>query len=145
MRKSTYLNLKEKFHLQWKIGKKWHDRRKIITPAFHFQMLEKFTETFDRLSDTFVRKLGEYDAGAEIELFHLVGLFTLDVVCGMWHLNDAIFIFHCGPPSSAYFISTTGFYFDFSYAMKLLLETAMGVSIDALSKPDSDYIKAVKE
>lgn len=65
------------------LGKKWHDRRKIVSPAFHFQMLEKFAETFDRLSNTFIKKLHEYEADADIELFHLIGLFTLDVVCGM--------------------------------------------------------------
>lgn len=65
-----------------KIGKKWHDRRKIITPAFHFKMLEKFTETFDRISNTFIAKIQELDSNEAIELFHMVELFALDVVCG---------------------------------------------------------------
>lgn len=64
------------------IGKKWHDRRKIITPAFHFKMLEKFTETFDRISNTFIEKIQELDSDKAIELFHMVELFALDVVCG---------------------------------------------------------------
>lgn len=57
------------------MGKKWHDRRKVITPAFHFEMLEKFAETFDRLGDNFIKKLNEFDADRAI------------VVCGMW-LNE---------------------------------------------------------
>lgn len=70
------------FFKKHKIGKKWHDRRKIITPAFHFKMLEKFTETFDRISNTFIAKIQELDSNKAIELFHMVELFALDVVCG---------------------------------------------------------------
>lgn len=86
-------------------GKKWQDRRKIITTAFHPQMLENFTRTFDRLSDDVIDKLQKIDANTDIDLQNLIGLFALDCVA----------------------------------------ETAMGVSIDALSKPNSDYIKAVHE
>lgn len=86
-------------------GKKWQDRRKIITTAFHPQMLENFTRTFDRLSDDVIDKLRRMDSKTDIDLQNLIGLFALDCVA----------------------------------------ETAMGVSIDALSKPNSDYIKAVHE
>lgn len=65
------------------LGKKWQERRKIITPAFHFKMLEKFSETFNRISNTFVEKLMERDSDKAIELFHMVELFALDVICGM--------------------------------------------------------------
>lgn len=72
------------FFLKKKLGKKWHDRRKITAPAFHFKMVEKFTETFDRLGNLFIDKLSEYSANNEdIEFFHLNRLHTLDVVCGM--------------------------------------------------------------
>lgn len=121
------------FNLE-KVGKKWHDRRKIITPAFHFQMLERFAETFDRLANTFINKLYEYDVNADIDLFHLVGLFALDVVCGMYWSCKKRFI----KMSLSRAIFSTG-------ELNVLLETAMGVSIDALSKPDSDYIAAVQE
>lgn len=90
-------------------------------------MLEKFAETFDRLANTFINKLHEYDADADIQLFHLVGLFALDVVCGMYW---PILVRFTGQMNRNQFF---------------LVETAMGVSIDALSKPDSDYIKAVQE
>lgn len=64
------------------IGKKWQERRKIILPAFHFKMLEKFSETFNRISNTFVEKIKERDCDKAIELFHMVELFALDVICG---------------------------------------------------------------
>lgn len=31
-------------------GRKWHARRKIITPTFHFKILEQFVETFHEKS-----------------------------------------------------------------------------------------------
>lgn len=68
----------------WILGKKYHDRRKIVTPAFNFQMMEKYAARFDILGKKFIKKLKEFDADAEIEVFHLMGLFALDVICGKW-------------------------------------------------------------
>lgn len=45
-------------------------------------MLEKFCETFDRISNTFVEKIKERDPDQAIELFHMVNAFALDVICG---------------------------------------------------------------
>lgn len=66
-------------------GKKWHDRRKIITPAFHFKILDRFVNTFDRLGNKFVDKihsLNAADHGDGIEFFNAIGLYTLDVISG---------------------------------------------------------------
>ena len=41
-------------------GKKLSNRRKIITPTFHFKILEQFVEIFDEQSDTFVKKLAHF-------------------------------------------------------------------------------------
>ncbi|TMW51310.1 hypothetical protein DOY81_003629 [Sarcophaga bullata] len=38
-------------------GSKWHARRKILTPTYHFKILEEFVEIFDKESDVLVRKL----------------------------------------------------------------------------------------
>lgn len=62
-------------------GKKWHDRRKVITPAFHFNILEKFAEVFDRLGHTVVEKLKKMEAN-EIELYPIAASYALDVMCG---------------------------------------------------------------
>lgn len=63
-------------------GKKWFERRKIITPAFHFKILEQFVEVFDRLGTTVVDKLKKFDAGDDVEFYPIAGLYTLDVMCG---------------------------------------------------------------
>lgn len=64
-------------------GQKWHARRKIITPAFHFKILEQFIEVFDRLGNTVVTKtLGKYDREDEFEMYPIAVLYALDVMCG---------------------------------------------------------------
>lgn len=63
-------------------GKKWHERRKIITPAFHFKILEQFVEVFDRLGTTVVDKLKKFDAEDDVEFYPIAVLYTLDVMCG---------------------------------------------------------------
>ncbi|XP_073836385.1 cytochrome P450 4d8-like isoform X1 [Musca autumnalis] len=40
-------------------GQKWHTRRKIITPTFHFTILEQFIEVFDRQSTVLLDCLAE--------------------------------------------------------------------------------------
>nr|O18596.1 RecName: Full=Cytochrome P450 4d10; AltName: Full=CYPIVD10 [Drosophila mettleri]AAB68664.1 cytochrome P450 monooxygenase CYP4D10 [Drosophila mettleri] len=84
-------------------GRKWHRRRKIITPAFHFRILESYDEIFDRQTRLLIHKW-QQTLGHSFDLGHDVHLFTLDVIC----------------------------------------ETAMGVSTNAQTNADSDYVRAVK-
>ncbi|CRK96913.1 CLUMA_CG010305, isoform A [Clunio marinus] len=61
-------------------GKKWHQRRRIITPAFHFKILQQFTEVMDRHGKIFVSNLKKCE-GREIDFFSPVSLYALDVIC----------------------------------------------------------------
>lgn len=61
-------------------GNKWHQRRKVLTSAFHFQILEKFVEIMDEQGNTFIRNLGKSD-GQEINIAPMVNLYALDVIC----------------------------------------------------------------
>lgn len=63
-------------------GKKWHQRRKILTPAFHFQILEKFVEIMDEQGKVLIGILEKYE-GKKVDVFPLVNLYALDVICGM--------------------------------------------------------------
>lgn len=61
-------------------GDKWKVRRKILTPAFHFKILEDFIEVFDKHSSILVEKLKRLD-GQSVDVFPLIGLCGLDVIC----------------------------------------------------------------
>lgn len=63
-------------------GKKWYERRKVITPAFHFKVLEQFVEVFDRLGTTLVNKLNDIDSKEDIDIYPLAQLYALDVISG---------------------------------------------------------------
>ena len=39
-------------------GKKWRERRKIITPSFHSHMLKSFIGVMNEQADVFVEKIG---------------------------------------------------------------------------------------
>uniref|UniRef100_A0AAG5CW78 Cytochrome P450 n=1 Tax=Anopheles atroparvus TaxID=41427 RepID=A0AAG5CW78_ANOAO len=63
-------------------GRKWHSHRKVITPTFHFKILEQFVEIFDQQSSTFVKVLKPYaESGKSFDIFPQVTLCALDVIC----------------------------------------------------------------
>ncbi|CRK94498.1 CLUMA_CG008003, isoform A [Clunio marinus] len=61
-------------------GKKWHQRRRIITPAFHFNILQQFVEIMDHHGQICVSNLKKFD-GQEIDFFSRISLYALDVIC----------------------------------------------------------------
>lgn len=68
---------------------KWHARRKAITPAFHFKILEQFVDVFDRNAAELVDVLGRHaDSGETFDMFPYVLLYALDVICGKCAFDD---------------------------------------------------------
>jgi cytochrome P450 family 4 len=61
-------------------GQKWFTRRKVITPTFHFKILEQFVDIFDEHSKIFVDNLAKFEG--QVDIFPLVALAALDVICG---------------------------------------------------------------
>ncbi|KAK4313961.1 hypothetical protein Pmani_014705 [Petrolisthes manimaculis] len=62
-------------------GSKWHSRRKMLTPAFHFKILEDFLEVFNSQSTKMVEKLAKKADGQRFDIFPYITLCTLDVIC----------------------------------------------------------------
>ncbi|KAK4308911.1 hypothetical protein Pmani_019435 [Petrolisthes manimaculis] len=62
-------------------GNKWHSRRKMLTPAFHFKILEDFLEVFNSQSTKMVEKLAKKADGQRFDIFPYITLCTLDVIC----------------------------------------------------------------
>ncbi|TMW39739.1 hypothetical protein DOY81_015182, partial [Sarcophaga bullata] len=62
-------------------GRKWHARRKILTPTYHFKILEEFVEVFDKESDVLVRKLAsKADGKTAFDVFPIICLTALDII-----------------------------------------------------------------
>lgn len=67
-------------------GKKWHSRRKIITPTFHFKILENFVEIMERHGNVFVEKLKQLQ-GQDVNVCLPISHYALDVICGKFTVN----------------------------------------------------------
>lgn len=62
-------------------GKKWHSRRKILTPAFHFKILDDFIDIFHEQSIILGDKLEKEVVQEKFNIFPYVTLCTLDIIC----------------------------------------------------------------
>ncbi|KAL7047141.1 hypothetical protein ACKWTF_002809 [Chironomus riparius] len=62
-------------------NQKWMLRRKALTPAFHFQILDLFIEVFDKQSSVLIEKLKVHDGKGPFNAFPVVALAALDVIC----------------------------------------------------------------
>nr|CAD7432283.1 unnamed protein product [Timema monikensis] len=62
-------------------GVKWHSHRKLLTPTFHFKILEEFIPIFNKNSNILVEKLSEYVDKGYVPINKLVSLCTLDIIC----------------------------------------------------------------
>ncbi|XP_058822334.1 cytochrome P450 4C1-like [Topomyia yanbarensis] len=62
-------------------GEKWFHRRKIITPTFHFKILEGFAEVFNREANVLMRKLERHDGAGEFDIYDYISLYALDSIC----------------------------------------------------------------
>ncbi|GBN31107.1 Cytochrome P450 4V2 [Araneus ventricosus] len=63
-------------------GPKWRARRKLLTPSFHFRILEDFLPTFNDQSLVLVKKLQSLQHKEYVDILPPVILCTLDIVCG---------------------------------------------------------------
>ncbi|XP_057313640.1 cytochrome P450 4C1-like [Hydractinia symbiolongicarpus] len=63
-------------------GSKWRKRRRLITPTFHFNILNDFTSIFVEHSESLVAKFKlECDTGKAIDVQVPISLAALDVIC----------------------------------------------------------------
>jgi cytochrome P450 family 4 len=76
----SYLNQWLGTGLLTSTGEKWHSRRKILTPAFHFDILQQFVATFNDETDKLVRVLEENCGKAPVNVVPIVTNFTLQSI-----------------------------------------------------------------
>ncbi|CAG5059001.1 unnamed protein product [Parnassius apollo] len=61
-------------------GSKWHQRRKILTPTFHFNILKNFSKVFEEKSRDLVNRLKQMPE-EYVDLFPVISDFTLYTIC----------------------------------------------------------------
>lgn len=62
-------------------GPKWQQRRKFLTPAFHFNVLKQFKGAMSECCDILIEKLEGQCTGKPVNIYPFITLFALDVIC----------------------------------------------------------------
>lgn len=63
-------------------GEKWQKHRKIITPTFHFSILETFFDVFSEKSKILVEQLNEHcGTGVPFDIYTYITKAALDIIC----------------------------------------------------------------
>lgn len=62
-------------------GQKWFTRRKIITPTFHFKILQQFVDVFNQQSQVFVEQIKRKESQQPFDIYNVVTLMSLDIIC----------------------------------------------------------------
>ncbi|GIY14338.1 hypothetical protein CDAR_78582 [Caerostris darwini] len=60
---------------------KWRHRRKLLTPTFHFTILEDFIPVYQEQSSVFVSKLQDLTKEPWVDIVPLLTSYTLDIIC----------------------------------------------------------------
>jgi cytochrome P450 len=68
-------------------GEKWLQRRRLITPSFHFDILKDFLIIINEHAEVFVKNLKKMDKTAKIVLKPLISACSLDIICGKKNFN----------------------------------------------------------
>lgn len=72
-----------------KKGLRWRSRRRLLTPAFHFQILESFFDVFNDQSQQLIKELDAAAAArpaasvdGSVNVYKILTQCALDIICG---------------------------------------------------------------
>jgi cytochrome P450 family 4 len=72
-------------------GSRWRNRRRLLTPAFHFQILNSFVDVFNEKSADcareFTKAIEAHGDENEIDIFPMMTQCALDIICGNYKDN----------------------------------------------------------
>lgn len=77
---SYFLSLNVFYYLL--LGLKWQKRRKMLTPAFHFAILQQFVSTFNREVKRFVEEIEIGYLNKPVNIVPFVSNFSLATIAG---------------------------------------------------------------
>ena len=61
-------------------GKRWARARRLLTPAFHFDILRPYIKVYNDAARVLVNQWRETPEGEAFDVYHSISLFTLDVM-----------------------------------------------------------------
>jgi len=70
------------YTLIYVLGVKWHSRRKLLTSAFHFNILQQFVEILIDESENMVKSLKNTGGTVIKDLLPFASEHTLNAICG---------------------------------------------------------------
>ncbi|XP_055709607.1 probable cytochrome P450 4s3 [Phlebotomus papatasi] len=62
-------------------GTKWQKNRKLLTPAFHFNILKQFQTVMDDCSEILIKKFSAVANEEPVDIYPYITLYALDVIC----------------------------------------------------------------
>ncbi|PSN54059.1 hypothetical protein C0J52_03127 [Blattella germanica] len=62
-------------------GLKWHTHRKLITPTFHFKILDSFVDVFSEKSEIMISKLQKEVGNKGFDVYPYITKCALDIIC----------------------------------------------------------------
>ncbi|XP_014486908.1 PREDICTED: cytochrome P450 4C1-like, partial [Dinoponera quadriceps] len=65
-------------------GMKWQNRRKILTPAFHFSILKQFVEILIEEGNRAAKSFKNTEESVIDDLLHFTSHHTLNAICGIY-------------------------------------------------------------
>lgn len=76
--------------LLFSTNKKWFSRRRVITPTFHFKILEQFFDVFIKHNQILMRKFQEKANGKVFDIFPLVTASVMNAILGKFRKKSRI-------------------------------------------------------
>lgn len=62
-------------------GDRWSRARKLLTPAFHFEILKPYIDVYNNAAEILIENLGKFaDSGEKFEVFTYISKVTLDII-----------------------------------------------------------------
>lgn len=67
------------------LGDKWANRRRQLTPAFHFSILNNMIDNIGRNSEILIEKLANEVDSDQFDIMPYLSSCTLDIICGNYN------------------------------------------------------------
>jgi len=71
------------YYINYVLGAKWHLRRKILTPTFHFNILQQFAEILIEEGENMTKFLKNTRGTVVKDLVPFISEYTLNAICGI--------------------------------------------------------------